>query len=241
MMTGQSELALTHIRAMVAEMPAAWLRENALFADAFVAMPYEVLVRFGRWSDILAAPEPADHLPFTRALHHAARGIAHAAMGNPDAARAEQAAFANARAKVPETWVVGNNTCAAVLDLAENMLEGEILYREGAVDQGLAKLRQAVAAEDQLRYDEPPGWILPVRHALGATLMQERRFTEAEQVYRDDLLRRPENGWSLFGLARSLTLQGKEEEAAPLLERFEKVWSKADLEINSSCLCQAGL
>ena len=53
------------------------------------------------------------------------------------------------------------------------------------------------------RYSEPPDWILPARHSLGAALMQERRFAEAEQVYRDDLARLPENGWSLFGLAQS--------------------------------------
>tara|TARA_R110002096_G_scaffold24760_25_gene78049 strand:- start:1043 stop:2692 length:1650 start_codon:yes stop_codon:yes gene_type:complete len=241
MMTGQSELALTHIRAMVAEIPTPWLQENALFADAFVAMPYEVLVRFGRWDDVLAMPEPPDYLPFTRALHHASCGIAHAAKGKPKLARAEQVNFVAARERVPEEWIIGNNFCSEVLELTSHMLEGEILYREGKVDPALAELRKAVELEDDLKYDEPPGWILPVRHLLGATLMQERRFAEAEDVYRKDLERRPENGWSLFGLSRSLSLQDREEEAEPIWERFEKIWAKADLKINSSCLCQAGL
>src|SRR5262249_44147396 len=78
------------------------------------------------------------------------------------------------------------------------------------------------------------------RHSLGAVLMQERRFAEAEQVYRDDLARLPENGWSLFGLAQSLHRQGKEEEAATEA-RFQKIWSKADVQIKSSCLCQPGV
>ena len=120
------------------------------------------------------------------------------------------------------------------------MLEGEILIRDGKLDRGLAELRTAVNAEDALNYDEPPGWILPVRHSLGANLMQAGRFAEAEQVYRDDLARLPENGWSLFGLARSLELQHKSDEAAPVEARFQKIWSKADVQITSSCLCQPG-
>ncbi|NNC87801.1 MAG: tetratricopeptide repeat protein [Akkermansiaceae bacterium] len=241
MMTGQGDRAVKHIDAMVEEIPEEWLKTNAVFADGFAAMPYEVLVRFGRWDDILAKPEPADYLPFSRAMRHAARGIAHAALGDATAARREQSEFAAARGAVPEEWVLGNNECREVLALVADMLEGEILYREGKVDAGLAALRMAAEKEDQLRYDEPPGWILPVRHALGATLMQERRFAEAEDVYRTDLKRRPENGWSLFGLAESLRRQGKTAEAAPVRERFETMWAKADLAINSSCLCQPGL
>jgi len=242
MMTGQGELAMTHIRGMVAEIPTPWLKDNAFFADTFVAMPYEVMVRFGRWDDILAEPEPADYLPFTRAMHHATRGIALAAKEQPGPARAEQAKFLEAKKLVPEEWLAGNNMCTDVLELVTHMLEGEILYREeGKVDEALAELRKAVALEDQLKYDEPPGWILPVRHALGATLMQEMRFAEAEAVYREDLERRPNNGWSLFGLADSLKFQGKAEDAKTFNAKFEQVWAKADLKIGSSCLCQPGL
>jgi hypothetical protein len=102
-------------------------------------------------------------------------------------------------------------------------------------------MREGVKAEDALRYSEPPDWILPARHSLGAALMQERRFAEAEQVYRDDLVRLPENGWALFGLVQSLHRQGKEEEAAATDARFQKIWSKADVQIKSSCLCQPGI
>ena len=114
------------------------------------------------------------------------------------------------------------------------------MVREGHVDAGLAELRNAVVAEDALNYDEPPGWILPVRHSLGANLMQAGRYAEAEQVYRDDLAHLPENGWSLFGLARSLQLQGKRDEASAVEARFQKVWANADMRITSSCLCQPG-
>jgi len=240
MMTGQRDVAVEHIRAMVTEMPKEVVKEYATLAEAFVAMPYEVLIRFGMWDEILAEPDHPEFMVFTRAFRHAARGIAYAAKDDVKSARAEQTAYLEASKLVPVEETFGNNPCQALLAIATPMLEGEILVRDGKLDQGLAELRTAVNAEDALRYDEPPGWILPVRHSLGANLMQAGRFAEAEEVYRDDLARLPENGWSLFGLAHSLELQHKSDEAAPVEARFQKIWSKADVQITSSCLCQPG-
>jgi len=240
MMSGQQELALKNIRQMVTDIPPEFLEENAAWMDGFAAMPYEALIRFGRWDEVLAEPTPSEHRPFSRALLHAARGISLAAKGDVPAARREQAAFAEAAAAVPADFVTGNNSAAAVLAVARPMLDGEILFRNGEIDAGLARLRDAVAAEDALRYDEPPGWILPVRHSLGASLMKEQRYAEAEQVYRADLEKLPENGWSLYGLAQALHHLGKHQEAAETDKRFQKIWKNADLQITSSCLCVPG-
>ena len=243
MMTGQSELAIKHIRDMVAELPKDFLKEYAMVAEGFGAMPMEVLVRFGRWDDILAESDESypDYMPFTLAFHSAARAVAYAAKGNMASARKEQSAYLERAKLVPKDEYFGNNTARAILDVVTPMVEGEILIREGKLDRGFAALRAAVEKEDALRYDEPPGWLIPVRHSLGASLMQADRFAEAEQVYRDDLARLPENGWALFGLAQSLRMQGKnEKEAAEAAARFRKVWVKADLQITSSCLCQPG-
>jgi tetratricopeptide (TPR) repeat protein len=240
MMTGQRGLAVEHIRAMAEGMPEDELKKYAMLAEAFIAMPYEVLIRFGLWDEILAEPDHPEFMVFTRAFRHAARGIAYAANGDVKSARVEQTAFLEASKLVPAEDAFGNNSCQALLAIATPMLDGEILIREGKLDEGLSQLRTAVSAEDALRYDEPPGWILPVRHSLGANLMQAGRFAEAEQVYRDDLTRLPENGWSLFGLARSLELQQKRDEAAVVEARYHKIWSKADVQITSSCLCQPG-
>jgi tetratricopeptide (TPR) repeat protein len=240
MMTGQRELAMKHIRAMVAGMPADFLKEWAGMVEGFVGLPYEVMVRFGLWDQILAEPDHPDYMPFTRALRLAARAIALSAKGDPKAARVEQAAYIEAIKKVPAEASMGNNTAQGILAICTPMLEGEILVREGKVDAGIAKLREAINAEDVLKYDEPPGWIIPVRHALGATLIQSGRFGAAEEVYREDLKRLPNNGWSLFGLARSLKLQNKTKEAEEFDARFKKVWGSADTQITSSCLCQPG-
>src|SRR5437773_3974298 len=240
MMTGQRDLAMKHIRAMIAELPAEFLSENALQAEGFVAMPLEVMVRFGLWDQILAEPEQyTDKMWYSRAFHHAARAIAFATKGDTDGARKAQRVFLERATLVPKEDFMSNNSCEAILGIVAAMVEGETLIAEGKIDSGVEQLRAAIKKEDALKYDEPPGWLVPVRHSLGAILMRQRRFAEAEQVYREDLKRLPGNGWSLLGLAESLRKQKKKaDEAAQTQAKFEKVWAKADLSISSSCLCQ---
>lgn len=242
MMTGRSELALSHMNALLAELPAdeEWSQNWGFLRDYFGPMKMEALVRFGRWDEVLAAPEPAEGLPISRAMRHAARAIAYAAKAEPAKARAEQQAFAAARAKVPAEAFFGNNAASTILDVAEAMLDGEILLREGRDEEGLARLREAVRREGLVRYDEPPDWIIPVRHALGAALMNLGRYKEAEQVYREDLKKWPDNGWSLYGLGRTLQHLGREAEAAPVLKKFDEAWAHADIPLTSSCLCLPG-
>ena len=242
MMTGQRKLALAHIRALVAGLPEDFRRDYGAVAEVFLAMPFEVMMRFGEWDEILAAPEFSESLPLARAMRYAARGVARAVSGDVKSARTEQAAFlAETKRISPGKARRAKYTGDAIFGVLTPMLEGEISYREGKVDGALAQLREAVKAEDALRYDEPPDWLLPVRHSLGATLIQQHRFAEAEQVYRDDLARLPEDGWALFGLAETLRWQHKNDEAAAVTARFEKTWAKADVRLRSSCLCQPGL
>ena len=240
MMTGQRDLAMKHIRAMVAELPADFLRENALQVEGFVAMPLEVMVRFGLWDEILAEPEHyTEKMWFSRAFHHAARAIAYAAKGDTANARKEQCTFLERAKLVPKEASLGNNSGDALLGVVTPMVEGEILIVEGKIDSGIDQLRAGIKNEDALKYDEPPGWLIPLRHSLGAVLMKQQRFAEAEQVYREDLARLPENGWSLLGLTASLRKQNKNpDEVAQKQAKFEKVWAKADLTITTSCLCQ---
>ncbi len=240
MMTGQSELAIGTLRRMVEEMPDTWAMENAAFADGYLAMPYEVLMRFGRWDEILAEPEPDGRFPIARSMRRYARGVAHAAEGRIEEAKAEQEAFLAERARVPQDAFFGNNTAADLLAIAEGVLAGEILFAEGKPDESFAALRAAVEREDQLRYSEPPDWIQPVRHPLGAALLRAHRAEEAEEVYRADLAKLPENVWSLVGLAGALKEQGKVEEATAVEARLEAAAARADIVLSSSCACLPG-
>jgi len=241
-MTGQSKLALKNIRQMVADLPPLFLQEYAAVAESFVALPLETLVRFGRWEEVLAEPENyPDYMPFTRAFHHGARAIAYGAKGDTENARKEQAIFRERAALVPKETAVGNNPAEAILALANSMIEGELLIAEGKLEEGLEQLRAARQTEDALKYDEPPSWMIPIRHSIGANLMKAGRFAEAEQIYREDLKRLPENGWALYGLSESLRAQqNKGPEQSATKARFQKIWAKADLKITSSCLCRPG-
>ncbi len=238
MFRGQSELALRRARDLAQVLPLELVVQHADFLDGFAATVFHVLVRFGRWEEILAEPEPEAKLPVTSAFYHYARGLAFSSLGLVDQAAVELAAYDAARAAVPETSYIGNNASSVVLEIGRHMLAGELEYRRGNVEQGFALLRQAVAADEALRYDEPWGWMQPAAHALGALLLEQGRLEEAEQVYRADLARHAGNGWSLHGLAESLRRQGKADEAAETDRRFAEAWASADVELRASCFCR---
>ena len=240
MMSGQSALAAQTMRDLFAQMPPEWKRESDS-GDGYFAMHFDVMKRFGQWDKILAEPEPIARYPHARAWRYLARGIARAAQGDPVGARAEERAFTAARASIPAGATYRKNPLADIMEIAARLLDGEILLREGKIDAALAALQAAVEREDNLRYAEPPAWAQPVRQALGAALLQRNRLVEAEQVYREDLARTADNGWSLFGLAQCLRLQNKNTDVVAALEaRFQHVWARADVTLTSSCFCQPG-
>jgi tetratricopeptide (TPR) repeat protein len=237
MMEGRREVALARSLEVVQMFPPEFVKQNALFADAFLTAHLEALKRFGEWQRILDAKLPVEGLPVSGAYRHFARAVALGALGRVAEAEKEAAAFRAALPGVPSEAFWGSNAAAAVLAVAAPYADGEIAYRRGDVDQAIAKLREAVALEDALKYDEPPPWTVPSRHALGAVLLDAGRGEEAEAVYRADLARYPENGWALRGLAQALEAQGRRAEAAEARARLKQAWARADVEVQSSCLC----
>jgi len=241
MMEGRSVSALTAARDMIAGVPPEFIRDNGAWIDPYMMVALDVQKRFGRWDDILQEPAPSEELPITTAWWFFTRGVAHAAKGQVSEAEQEQRKFRAAVKRVPEDAMMAINPAHKVLTIADHFLEGEIAYRRGDMDRSVAALREAIAVEDDLLYMEPPEWIQPVRHTLGAFLVSKGRFAKAEQVYREDLDIWPENGWSLHGLAQCLRAQGKDAEAAAVQERFAKAWKRSDTRIATSCLCVPGV
>lgn len=239
MMQGESKRSLAAVREMLAAVPREWIAvpANAAMADGFLAAPLEVMKRFGQWDEILKEPEPPEIFPIARAMRHQIRSVAFAAKGKTAEAREEQMAFRAATKKVPNGATFGNNTAADLFAVGEDMLDGEILARDGKLAEAIVALRAAAAKETKLRYSEPPDWVVPVRHALGAWLLKAGEPAEAEKVYRADLSQWPENGWALFGLAASLEAQGKATEAAAARRAFETAWTRADVKVSASCFC----
>jgi tetratricopeptide (TPR) repeat protein len=238
MFDGRYELALDASRELVRHIPEDLLREWVDYLDAFVPTPLHVMVRFGRWEEILEEPAPAPGLPMTLATWHYARGVAFAATGRVVEADRELRAFYDARDAVPETSILFNNTSTDILAIAEAMLEGELAYRRGNYDTAFAHLKDAVRRDDALNYDEPWGWMQPARHALGALLLEQGRVEEAEAVYRADLYRHPNNLWALHGLAECLELQGRNDEAETVSGRYREMAARCDVNVNASCYCR---
>jgi len=237
MMEGQYDLAINAARRLENCMPDAALDQFAFLIEGIMPTTYHVMIRFGKWEDILKEPAPSEKRSLILANHYYARGIANAALGKTKEAREELARFNAQIEKVPQDWMVFANKAHDVLPIGKMMLEGEIAYREGRLKETWEILSRAIKAEDALIYDEPPGWMIPVRHAMGALLMESGEFKRAEELYREDQLRHPKNGWSLLGLQQSLVAQKRYTESKAITMELNKAWKRLSARPTSSCLC----
>jgi len=194
-------------------------------------LPYHALTltTFGKWDDVLAQPLPPEDIRFSYAMAHYARGVAHAAKGQWPEAQAALDTVTAINAATPD-----GAEGKTALSIAVHALSGEIATRRGDLEAGLTHFREAAKIEDGGLYFEPPKWYYPIRHSLGATLLKARHPAEAEKVYRTDLRRFPENGWSLFGLAQALRAQKKHSEADAVEARFRKAWASTDVTLTAS-------
>lgn len=230
-MIGRSAQAITATEKMASIVPGELLRVPGMtFAQHHLTKHLQMKVRFARWDDILAAEAPAEDLPHARAMWHYARGRALAAQGDVAGAEAELAAVrATAADPAMADAAMEFNTSGAVLRLAGEVLAGHIGAARNDMATAIRHLREAARLEDALTYGEPPEWTVPVRHDLGGVLLAAGRAREAESVFREDLARFPDNGWSLQGLAQALQAQGRGREADAVLERLRAVWTGADV------------
>ncbi|MFC7846755.1 hypothetical protein [Streptomyces sp. NPDC057382] len=253
MFLGQARVALDSAAELEAAVPEELLRVQsppmADWLEGFLAMRVHVLIRFGRWKDVLDLPAPTDPELYavTTAMRHYARGVALSATGEVDGAEAERELFRAAVGRVPETRMLFNNTCHDILAIASAMLDGELEYRKGDHDLAFAALERAVELDDSLPYDEPWGWMQPTRHAYGALLLEQGRVEEAEAVYRADLglddtlprpLQHPGNVWALHGFHECLLRTGKTGEAALVAPQLRMATALADVPVRASCFCR---
>ncbi len=203
-----------------------------LFTQHHATRHLQLRTRFSDWDGILATPAPSEDLPHARAMWHYARGRALAARGDTRQAEAEltRVRSAAARPDIANTRLEFN-TSGAILGIAAEVLAGHIAARQHDFPRAVQHLREATRLEDALVYGEPPEWTVPVRQELGAVLLEAKQPVEAEQVFRDDLRRFPENGWSLHGLAGALRAQGRVDDADSVMTRFRRVWASADVRL----------
>jgi tetratricopeptide (TPR) repeat protein len=235
-MEGRRDTAVEAARKAAAAIPGEVWREVPL-VQQFLVSPLQAYVRFGLWETILDEPQPPAESPFWTGMWRYARGLAFTATGHPEQAAGE---LADLRRIVADPALEGlrvtfsRNGAKAILDIAVEVLAGELAARQGDVEAALAHLHRGALLEDNLIYNEPPDWHVPVRHSLGAVLLAAGRAAEAESVYWQDLERNRENGWALFGMAQSLRAQGQEEAAAAVEARFRAAWQVADITLTAS-------
>jgi tetratricopeptide (TPR) repeat protein len=253
MFLGQYVPAIAAAEELNATVPEAALRIEsppmADFLEAYLTMKQHVLIRFGKWREIIKQKMPKDRELYCSnvAMMHYAKAVAHSALGQVKEAETERRHFLAAKARVPDSRRVHNNTVVDLLGVAEEMLNGELEYRKRNYEAAFAHLRRSVELDDALPYDEPWGWIQPARHALGALLLEQGKAEEAEAVYRSDLgldgklsraCQHPDNLWSLQGLHECLTRRSETVEAALIKQRLDLAMARAEIPIKASCFCR---
>ena len=228
MIEGRQHDALASARVLETKVPLHAVRAMPM-AEFLVPMPYLVETRFGLWDTILKEPAPPKDLPFTSAMWHYARALAHSAKGNRAQATSEQRQLEAITATIsPDRPLGTSNRAKNVAQVAVAVLAGELAAARSDHRDAAAKLTDAVRMQDALVYEEPPIWYFPVRESVGAQLLATGRTQDAETVYREDLRINPGNPRSLYGLAQCLSAEGKAAEAAKTRDQFRNAWRYAD-------------
>ena len=270
MFDGQYETALKYARKAVETLPsgdansgvqfmlAGVIPMGAIFLESYVTMPWHVMIRFGKWNEILNEPLHTDRdvFPAAIATQHYARGVAYASMGMVPEAEAEQVLFKEALQNPALAGRVLHNNLMyqdpsegpCILLVNDAILDGEIEYRR----QYLAKekgqdadftvafdhLRRGVDLSLNLAYNEPWGQMQPVRHILGALLLEQGEVEEAEAVYRADIDLWKDNMWGLLGLKLCLEARGDTSgELEKVTSQFNERSSRADIIPAKTCFC----
>jgi tetratricopeptide (TPR) repeat protein len=220
--------------------------------EGYYAMKSHVLVRFGRWHEIIDEPmadDPALYV-LTTAMQHYAKAVAHATVRDFAAADRHRELFCTHLDRIPPERRFLSNPARASLAVGAALLDGELAYHKGRHDEAYRQLRRAVELDDNLSYTEPWAWMHPPRHALAALLLDQGHVSEAERVYRDDLglsgtvqrcAQHPDNVWALHGLVECLRRRGEPDELPRVRARLRAALAKADVPISSSCLCRTNM
>jgi tetratricopeptide (TPR) repeat protein len=255
MLAGQFKVSMDTVDRMEASLPASFLRiESPPMADwleNFVSVRVHVLVRFGRWQDLMALPVPEDTSLYsvTTSMIHYGKGVAFAATGDIERAEEQRALLHAAVDRIQPERIVGDfpNKANVVLQVAKAMLDGELEYRKGNYDTAFEHLRTAIDRDDALTYAEPWPWMQPTRHAYAALLMEQGRIEEAAQAYAadlgfDDTLPRarqhPNNVWALHGYHECLIKLGRTAEARIIQQQLTIALAVADVPVKASCYCR---
>ena len=234
---GASDIAIDAAKKTAEKVPTGELI-NLPFLQDFAATPLLAYTRFGKWNQILTVPKPNADIKHLNLIWHYARGIAFIRKNNIKEAQEELDALAELKkdTDLEDLVATAHNPSSRSANIAYEVVAGELAALKGDLTNAIKHLNKAVQYEDELTYTEPAAWYIPTRQNLGAILLKANKYAEAEAIYKEDLAKLRQNGWSLIGLYNSLELQGKTEEAKTIKKEFDKAWADADIKIDSSVL-----
>ena len=212
------------------------LEASLMTLQHFNSIPYFVNVKFGKWNDILHEGPPDSVLLYPNAIYHYAQGMAYVGTNNLENAKKELTALQEIAKEdtLKKSLIWGINSLFQVVDIAQKVLEGQILAAEKHYDESARVLKEAIVLEDQLQYQEPPDWFFSVRHYLGSVLLQNHQPDEAIRIYEEDLKNWPKNGWALNGLKSAYDALDQEDKAKETEAQFNEAWAYADVTLNNS-------
>lgn len=228
MMSGRESDAMKGAQFAWASIPEDLFDTMGKRYDRALCAKFDVMKRFGRWDAILAEEAPPEMLERTTAVWRTCRAVAYAAKKDFKNAQLEHAKFKE---------LLEKKKGDAFMQFNDKFIAAEIALHQEKWDEAITLLEEAVPLEDKARYSEPPTYLQPIRHTLGAVYFRCERYADAERVYREDLEKWPGNGWSLFGLGHSLKAQGKTAQANEAFAAHEAAWKNADKPLMTTCEC----
>jgi len=234
---GASQIAIDAAKKTAEKVPTGELITLPFLQD-FAATPLLAYTRFGKWNDILTIPAPNPEIKHLSLIRHYARGIAFIRKGNAAEAEEELEAIKAFRddTDLEDLVATAHNPSSNIAKIAYEVVAGELAALKGDLSKATEHLKKAVEGEDNLTYTEPAAWHIPTRQNLGAILLKDQKYAEAEKIYKEDLDVLRQNGWSLMGLYQSLKAQGKLDEAKDIKAEYDKAWADADVELSTSVL-----
>ena len=232
---GNSKKAIDAAWSVARHADKTYIKEVAAIQH-YSIIPFYVLTQLGKWDEVLMLDKPDTSLIYPLAIWHYARGMAYNAKNDVLTAGKELKSLheIGKDPRLATSLIWGVNSAAQLTQMAAKVLDGEIKARQGSYDLAIASLKEAKEIEDSLMYQEPPDWFFSTRHTLGHILLQAKKFEEAENIFKEDMITYPENGWALMGLYKSLAGQGKLRDANLVKARFDKAWKWSDMLITSS-------
>lgn len=197
----------------------------------YYTTPYNVYVKFGKWKEILEMNNQDTSLKYPEAVRHYARGMAYLGMNDLTNSKKElqylEKSTNDESLKEITIWEI--NSVYDLLQIAHRVLKAEIMASEARFDESIALLKEAVAFEDQLNYNEPPDWFFSVRHHLGAVQIEAGKYGDAITTYEEDLKRLPKNGWAYRGLKLAYMKLNDNNKMKEIDQKLANSWATADI------------